>query len=235
MNKIVASAEEAVDGIPEGAVIMVGGFGPCGIPENMIRALAARGTKNLTLISNNAGNDVYGIGLLIKNGQVKKMIMSYGGNNKTLQQMALEGRLEIEWTPQGTLAERIRAAGAGLGGFYTPTGYGTLAALGKETREISGRWYVLEKPLRADFALIKASLGDQAGNLFYRRTTRNFNPVMATAARAAIAEVENLVETGKLESEHIHTPGIYIKKIFQGRYYEKTVEFRTVRQKTHAG
>ena len=231
MDKSVASARTAISGIADGATIMIGGFGPCGIPENMIRALLAQGAKNLTIISNNSGNDRYGIGILIKNGQVKKMIMSYGGNNKTLQQMTLDGRIEIEWTPQGTLAERIRSAGAGLGGFYTPTGCGTLASLNKETREIDGTWHVFEIPLRADFALVKAWRGDKAGNLVYRKTTRNFNAVMATATRATIAEVEELLEIGRLDPEQIHTPGIYVQRIFQGERYEKTVEFRTVRSR----
>lgn len=209
---------------------MVGGFGLSGLPENLVRALRDKGVKNLTLISNNAGTDEYGIGLLLKNGQVKKMIMSYGGENKTFEAMALSGKLDVEWTPQGTLAERMRAAGAGIGGFYTPTGYGTVVAEGKETRQIDGKWHVFEKPLSADFALVKAFRGDRMGNLSYRRTSRNFNPVMAAAARVTIAEVEKLVEPGELPPDSVHTPGIFVKRIFQGLKYEKPIERRTVRK-----
>ena len=230
MNKITANAQSALGDIRDGAVIMLGGFGLCGIPENLISALRAQGTKNLTLISNNAGTDENGIGLLIKNSQVQKMIMSYGGECKAFEDAALAGTIEVEWNPQGTLAERIRAAGAGIGGFFTPTGYGTLIAEGKETREIGGRNYVFEKPLPADFAFIKAWKADPLGNLLYRKTARNFNQVMATAAKTVIAEVEQIVPIGGLEADAIHTPGIYVDRIFQGLKYAKVIEKLTVRK-----
>jgi 3-oxoacid CoA-transferase subunit A len=230
MNKTTASAAEAVKKIHDGALILVGGFGICGVPENLLAALRAQGTRNLTLVSNNAGLDEFGIGTLLKNGQVKKMIMSYGGECKAFEEMALDGRLQVEWTPQGTLAERIRAGGAGVAGFYTPTGYGTPVAEGKETREFDGRWYVFERGLRADFALIKAWKGDPLGNLEYRKTARNFNQVMSTAAAHVIAEVEQLVEIGGLPPEHIHTPGIYVDAILQGPKYAKPIEKLTVRK-----
>jgi 3-oxoacid CoA-transferase subunit A len=229
MNKVVAGAADAVALIPDGASILVGGFGLCGIPEHLIAALRDRGTKHLTLISNNAGVDDFGLGLLLKAGQVRKMIATYVGENKEFERQFLSGELEVELVPQGTFAERIRAAGAGIGGFFTPTGYGTLVAEGKETRVIDGKPYVLEAPLRADFAPVKAATGDRAGNLVYHRTARNFNPIMATAARVTIAEVEKLVDAGKIDPDHVITPGIFVQHIFQGPGYEKRIEKRTVR------
>ena len=229
MNKVVASAADAVARIPEGATIMMGGFGLCGIPENLIAALHARGTKGLTVISNNAGVDDFGIGILLRARQVRKMISTYVGENKEFERQFLTGELEVELVPQGTFAERIRAGGAGIGGFFTPTGYGTLVAEGKETRTIDGKPYVLERPLRADFAFVKAWKGDSLGNLVYRRTARNFNPVMAPAAAVTIAEVERLVEPGAIDPDHVVTPGIFVKHILQGASYEKRIERRTVR------
>lgn len=230
MNKMIGSAEEAVRGVADGAAILVGGFGLCGLPENLLEALRAKGTKNLTLVSNNAGTDSHGIGALIKNGQVKKMIMSYGGECKAFEEGALAGTIEVEWTPQGTLAERIRAAGAGIGGFFTPTGCGTKVAEGKETRVIDGKNYIFEKPLHADFSFVKAYKGDLLGNLEYRKTARNFNQVMATAGKTVIAEVERLVEVGGLHPDHIHTPGIYVDMVFEGANYKKPIEKLTVRK-----
>jgi 3-oxoacid CoA-transferase subunit A len=229
MDKVLAGAADAVAHIPDGARILVGGFGLCGIPENLIKALRDRGTKQLTLISNNAGVDEFGLGMLLKNRQVRKMISTYVGENKEFERQFLSGEIEVELVPQGTFAERIRAAGAGIGGFFTPTGYGTLVAEGKETRVIDGKPYVLEAPLHADFALVKAATGDRAGNLVYHRTARNFNPVMATAARVTIAEVERLVDPGEIDPDHVVTPGIFVKYIFQGPSYEKRIEKRTVR------
>ncbi len=229
MNKVLPSAEAAVALIPDGARVMVGGFGLCGIPENLIRALHDRGTKNLTLISNNAGVDTFGLGVLLQSRQVKKMISTYVGENKEFERQYLAGELEVELVPQGTFAERMRAAGAGVGGFFTPTGYGTIVAEGKETRVIDGRHYVLEAPLHADFALVKAWKGDRAGNLVYRRTARNFNPVMATAARVTIAEVEQLVEPGEIDPDMVHTPGIFVRHLIQGPGYEKRIEKKTTR------
>jgi 3-oxoacid CoA-transferase subunit A len=230
MNKTVATAAEAVKNIPDGATILVGGFGVCGLPENLLAALLAAGPKNLTVVSNNAGLDEFGIGTLIRNGQVKKMIMSYGGECKAFEQMALDGTISVEWNPQGTLAERLRAGGAGIAGFFTPTGYGTMIAEGKETRQFDGRWFVFERGLKADFALIKAWKGDVLGNLEYRKTARNFNQVMATAAACVIAEVEQLVEVGGLHPDHIHTPGIYVDRILPGPKYVKPIEKLTVRK-----
>jgi 3-oxoacid CoA-transferase subunit A len=229
MNKVLASAEEAVALIPDEATIMMGGFGLCGIPEHLIAALRARGTKGLTVISNNAGVDDFGIGVLLRSRQVRKMISTYVGENKEFERQFLSGELEVELVPQGTFAERIRAGGAGIGGFFTPTGYGTLVADGKETRTIGGRPYVLESPLTADFAFVKAWRGDRVGNLLYRRTARNFNPVMATAAAVTIAEVEHLVEPGEIDPDHVVTPGIFVKHILQGGRYEKRIEKRTIR------
>ena len=229
MNKVLPDAAAAVALIPDGARIFVGGFGLCGIPENLIAALRERGTKNLTLISNNAGVDGFGLGLLLENQQVRRMISTYVGENKEFERQLLSGELDVELIPQGTFAERIRAAGAGIGGFYTPTGFGTLVADNKETRTIDGKNFVFERPLEAEFALIKAWKGDRTGNLVYRRTARNFNPVMATAARVTIAEVENLVEPGDLDPDHVITPGIFVKHIVQGRRYEKRIERRTIR------
>jgi 3-oxoacid CoA-transferase subunit A len=208
---------------------MMGGFGLCGIPENLIAALRARGTRNLTVISNNAGVDGFGIGILLTTRQVKKMISTYVGENREFERQCLSGELDLELVPQGTFAERIRAGGAGIGGFFTPTGYGTIVAEGKETRLIDGRHYVLEAPLKADFAFVKAFRGDTLGNLVYRRTARNFNPMMATAAAVTIAEVEELVQPGAINPESVVTPGIFVKFILQGRDYEKRIERRTVR------
>ena len=229
MNKVVATAAQAVAIIPDGATILMGGFGLCGIPENLIKALHARGTTGLTVISNNAGVDEFGAGMLLKARQIKKMIATYVGENREFERQFLSGEIEVELVPQGTLSERIRAAGAGIGGFFTPAGYGTLVAEGKETRMIDGRAYVLEKPLHADFAFVKAWRGDRAGNLVYRRTARNFNPMMATAARVTIAEVEQLVQPGAIDPDHVVTPGIFVKYILQGEYYEKRIEKRTLR------
>ena len=229
MNKVVRSAEEAVAAIPDGATIMVGGFGVCGNPENLLRALYKRGTKQLTVISNNAGIDDFGLGPLLKARQIKKMIASYVGENKEFERQFLSGELEVELVPQGTFSERIRAGGAGIGGFYTPTGYGTLVAEGKETRTIGGRNYVLELGLTADFALVRAWTGDTHGNLVYRKTARNFNPMMATAARVTLAEVEHMVEPGEIPPDSVHTPGIFVKRILRGAVYERRVEKRTVR------
>ncbi len=230
MNKVLADASAAVALIPDGATIMMGGFGLCGIPENLIAALHARGTRQLTIISNNAGVDTFGIGILLQTRQVKKMISTYVGENQEFERQCLSGELELELVPQGTFAERIRAGGAGIGGFFTPTGYGTVVAEGKETRIIDGRPYVLEAPLKADFAFVKAFRGDRFGNLVYRRTARNFNPMMATAAAVTIAEVEQLVEPGALDPDAIATPGIFVKHILQGTGYEKRIERRTVRK-----
>jgi len=229
VNKVLPSAEAAVARVPEGASIMMGGFGLCGIPENLIRALHACGTRGLTVISNNAGVDEFGAGMLLKARQVKKMISTYVGENKEFERQFLSGEIEVELVPQGTFSERIRAGGAGIGGFFTPTGYGTLVAEGKETRIIDGKPYVLEPPLRADFAFVKAWKGDRLGNLVYRRTARNFNPVMATAARVTIAEVEDLVEPGEIDPDHVVTPGIFVQHIVRGVRYEKRIEKRTVR------
>jgi 3-oxoacid CoA-transferase subunit A len=229
VNKVLAHADAAAALIPDGASILVGGFGLCGIPENLIEALRNRGTKDLTIISNNAGVDDFGLGILLKSRQVRKMIATYVGENKEFERQFLSGELDVELVPQGTFSERIRAAGAGIGGFFTPTGYGTLVAEGKEARTIDGKPYVLEKPLRADFAFVKAWKGDRAGNLVYRRTARNFNPVMATAARVTIAEVEALVEPGAIDPDHVVTPGIFVTHILQGARYEKRIEKRTTR------
>jgi 3-oxoacid CoA-transferase subunit A len=230
MNKVLASAEEAVALVPDGATIMMGGFGLCGIPENLIAALRARGTQGLTIISNNAGVDDFGIGLLLRTRQVRKMISTYVGENKEFERQFLTGELEVELVPQGTFAERIRAGGAGIGGFFTPTGFGTLVAEGKESRTIGGKSYVLETPLHADFAFVKAWRGDRVGNLLYRRTARNFNPVMATAADVTIAEVEHLVEPGEIDPDHVVTPGIFVRHILQGERYEKRIEKRTIKK-----
>src|SRR5579872_3260414 len=230
MNKVVANADEAVRDIPDGASIMVGGFGLCGIPENLIRALVRKGVKNLTTISNNAGVDGFGIGLLLSAGQIRKHIGTYVGENKLLEQMVLDGRMELELVPQGTFAERIRAAGAGIPAFFTPTGFGTVVAENKETREFEGRPYIMERSLKADFALVKAWKGDKWGNLVFRKTARNFNPMMATAAKVTIAEVEHLVDVGQLSPDEVHTPSVFVKRIFQGEQYEKRIEKRTLRK-----
>ncbi len=230
MNKVVASADEAIKDVFDGATIMVGGFGLCGIPENLIRALVHKGVKNLTTISNNAGVDGFGMGLLLAAGQIRKHIGTYVGENKLLEQMVLQGKLELDLVPQGTFSERIRAGGAGIPAFFTPTGFGTIVGENKETREFEGRMYVMEHALKADFAFVKAWKGDKWGNLVYRKTARNFNPMMATAAKVTIAEVEHLVEGGELEPDMIHTPSVYVKRIFQGELYEKRIEKRTVRK-----
>jgi 3-oxoacid CoA-transferase subunit A len=229
MQKVLQSADEAAALVPDGATIMVGGFGLCGIPENLIAALHRRGTKNLTIISNNAGVDEFGLGILLKARQIRKMISTYVGENKEFERQFLQKEIEVELIPQGTFSERIRAEGAGIGGFFTPTGYGTIVAEGKETRVIDGRPYVLERPLGADFAFVRAWKGDHRGNLVYRRTARNFNPMMATAAKLTIAEVETLVEPGQLSPDSVHTPGIYVKRIFEGRDYQRRIEKRTTR------
>jgi 3-oxoacid CoA-transferase subunit A len=228
MNKVLAGADEAVALIPDGATILMGGFGLCGIPENLIAALHHRGTRDLTVISNNAGTDDFGIGVLLRSRQVRKMISTYVGENKEFERQYLKGELELEFVPQGTFSERIRAAGAGIAGFYTPTGVGTQKADGKPTRTIDGRVYLLELPLRGDFAFVKAYKGDTLGNLVYRRTARNFNPMMATAAAVTIAEVEQLVEPGEIDPDHVVTPGIFVRHIIQGTSYEKRIEKRVV-------
>jgi 3-oxoacid CoA-transferase subunit A len=230
MNKVLQSAAEAVALIPDGATVMCGGFGLCGLPENLIKALHDRGTRDLTIISNNPGVDDFGVGMLIRKKQVRKIFASYVGENKEFERQAIAGEIEYTLVPQGTLAERIRAAGAGIGGFFTPTGYGTIVAEGKETRSVDGRNYVLELPLHADFALIKAYKGDTRGNLIYRKTARNFNPVMATAAKVTLAEVEEIVQPGELDADAIVTPGIYVAHVLRGAHYEKRIERRTVRQ-----
>jgi 3-oxoacid CoA-transferase subunit A len=231
MDKRVANADAAIAKIQDGATILLGGFGLCGIPENLIAALQRKRSKNLTLVSNNAGIDNFGIGLLLQTKQVKKMIASYVGENKTFEQLALKKEIDVELNPQGTLAERIRCGGAGIPAFYTPTGYGTMAAEGKEVREFNGRPHILVPSLRGDFAFIKAWKGDRWGNLVYRKTARNYNAVMATAADYTIAEVEELVELGDLSPDCIHTPGIFVDAIFQGAEYEKRIERRTVRKR----
>lgn len=230
MNKVVASAEEAIQDVFDGATIMVGGFGLCGMPENLIRALARKGVKNLTTISNNAGVDGFGMGLLLANGQIRRHIGTYVGENKLLETMVLNGSVHLDLVPQGTFSERIRAGGAGIPAFFTPTGVGTIVAEGKETREFDGRKYVMERALKADFAFVKAWKGDKWGNLVYRKTARNFNPMMATAGKITIAEVENLVEVGELEPDMVHTPSVFVNRIFQGPLYERRIERRTVRK-----
>ena len=231
MDKRVAGAEAAIANIKDGATILLGGFGLCGIPENLIAALRKKGTKDLTLVSNNAGIDDFGIGLLLQSKQVKKMIASYVGENKTFEQLAMKKEIEVELNPQGTLAERIRCGGAGIPAFFTPTGYGTMAAEGKEVRDFNGRPHVLVPSLRGDFAFIKAYKGDRWGNLVFRKTARNYNAIMATAANYCIAEVEEIVELGQLNPDCIHTPGIFVDAIFQGTNYVKRIERRTVRKR----
>ena len=229
MDKVLAGAAEAVALVPDGATIMIGGFGVCGLPENLIAALHARGTRGLTIISNNAGTDGFGIGTLLVDHQVKKMISTYVGENREFERQFLSGELEVDLIPQGTFSERIRAGGAGIGGFFTPAGYGTVVAEGKETRIIDGTPYVLESPLRADFAFVRAWKGDREGNLVYRKTARNFNPMMATAGRVTIAEAEHLVEPGGIDPDHVVTPGIFVQYILKGEKYERRVEKRTTR------
>jgi 3-oxoacid CoA-transferase A subunit len=234
VDKTIQNAEAALEraGLRDGCTILMGGFGLCGIPENLIAALLRRGTKDLTVISNNAGVDEFGIGVLLKTRQVRKMVSSYVGENATFERQYLDGDLELEFVPQGTFSERIRAGGAGIPAFYTPTGVGTVIAEGKETREFAGRTFVLERAIRADFAFIKAFRGDRSGNLIYRGTARNFNPMMATAADHTIAEVEDLVEVGAIDPEMIITPSVYVDSIFQGTGYEKRIEQRTNRPKS---
>src|SRR4030088_3346217 len=232
MDKRIASADVAIEKIHDGATILMGGFGLCGIPENLIAAVRRKGTKNLIIVSNNAGVDDFGISVLLQQGQVKKMISTYVGENKLFEQLVLSGELQVELNPQGTLAERLRAGGAGIPAFYTPTGVGTMVADGKETREFDGRQYVMERSLRGDFAFVKAWKGDRWGNLIYRKAAQNFNPVMATAADYVIAEVEELVELGELEPDCVHTLGIFVNAIFQGTNYKKPIEKRNVRKRT---
>lgn len=229
-TKVFNSADEALQGIKDNLTILVGGFGLCGIPENLIIALRNSGAKGLTCVSNNAGVDDWGLGLLLQTRQIRKMISSYVGENATFEKQFMSGELEVELTPQGTLAERLRAGGAGIPAFYTPTGYGTLVAEGKETREFNGRHFVLEKAITGDIALVKAWKGDKFGNLIYRKTARNFNPMVATAGKITIAEVEVLVEVGQLEPDQIHTPGVYVQRIIQGTNYQKRIEQRTVQK-----
>src|SRR6202162_1155811 len=230
MNKVVANADEALQGVSDGASIMIGGFGLCGIPENLIRALVRKGVKNLTTISNNVGVDGLGNGLLLAAGQIVKHIGTYVGEHRLLEHMILQGKLELDLVPQGTFSERIRAGGAGIPAFFTPTGVGTVVAEKKEIREFDGREYVMERALKADFAFVKAWKGDRWGNLVYRKTARNFNPMMAAAAKVTIAEVEHLVEVGKLEPDLVHTPSVYVNRIFQGELFEKRIERRTVKK-----
>jgi 3-oxoacid CoA-transferase subunit A len=231
LDKRIANADAAVARVPDGATILMGGFGLCGIPENLIGALRRKGSKDLTVVSNNAGIDDFGIGILLGNKQIRKMIASYVGENKAFEQLALKKEIEVELNPQGTLAERIRCGGAGIPAFFTPTGFGTLAAEGKEIREFNGRPHVLVPALRGDFAFIKAWKGDRWGNLIYRKTARNYNAVMATAATQVIAEVEEIVELGQLDPNYVHTPGIFVDAIFQGTDYQKRIERRTVRKR----
>lgn len=228
-KKVFASAAEALSDVQDGMIVAVGGFGLCGIPENLILALKNTGVKSLTCVSNNAGVDDFGLGLLLQTKQIKKMISSYVGENSLFAKQFLSGELEVELCPQGTLSERIRAGGAGIPGFYTPTGVGTLVAEGKETKEFDGRTYLLEKAIKADFALVKAWKGDRFGNLIFRKTARNFNPMVATAGKITVAEVEELVEPGQLDPDEIHTPGIFVQRIILGTNYQKRIEQRTVR------
>ncbi len=228
INKLVSGAAEAVKDIPDNATLMLGGFGLCGIPENCIQALVKTGVRGLTCISNNAGVDDFGIGLLLKTRQVKKMISSYVGENAEFERQLLSGELEVELIPQGSLAERIRAGGAGIPAFFTPAGVGTEVAIGKEERVFNGKTHLLELALHADFSIVKAWKGDSSGNLIYKGTARNFNPMMATAGRITIAEVEELVPLGELDPNSIHTPGIFVQRIFQGEKYEKRIEQRTI-------
>ena len=229
MNKVFPNADEAIFDIPDGATIVVGGFGLCGIPENLIAAVARKGIKQLTVVSNNAGIDGFGLGTWLENRQVRKHIGTYVGENRLFEELVLSRQLELELVPQGTFAERIRAGGAGIPAFFTPTGVGTVVAEGKEIREFDGRTYVMERWIRGDFALVKAWKGDRWGNLVFRKTARNFNPIMATAATVTIAEVEHLVEPGELDPDLVHVPSIYVKRIFQGTNYQKRIERRTVR------
>lgn len=229
-TKVYQDATSALQGVRDGMTLIVGGFGLCGIPENCIQALKESGVKNLTCVSNNAGVDDFGLGLLLHTRQIKKMISSYVGENPTFEKQFMSGELEVELCPQGTLAERIRAGGAGIPGFYTPTGVGTKVAEGKETKVFDGREYILEKGITGDFAFVKAWKGDKFGNLIFRKTARNFNPMAATAGKITVAEVEELVEIGELPADQIHTPGIYVQRIFKGQNYQKRIEQKTVRK-----
>ena len=231
MNKVFANADDAIFDIEDGATVMFGGFGLCGIPENLIGAMVRRGVKSLTTISNNVGVDHWGLGLLLEAGQIKRHVGTYVGENKFLEDLVLSNKLDLELVPQGTFAERIRAGGAGIPAFFTPTGVGTVVAQGKETRDFEGRTYLMERGLTADFALIKAWKGDKWGNLLFRKTSRNFSPMMATAAKVTIVEVEELVEVGEIGPDQVMTPSIYVKRIFEGKNYEKRIERRTVRKK----
>jgi 3-oxoacid CoA-transferase subunit A len=235
-GKVAGSAEAALEGVlRDGMTIMAGGFGLCGIPENLIAAIRASGVKDLTVISNNCGIDDFGLGVLLAGGQIKKMISSYVGENKLFEQLYLSGELELEFNPQGTLAERIRAGGAGIPAFFTKTGVGTLVAEGKETSEFDGETYVMERALKADLSIVKAWKGDAEGNLVYRKTARNFNPMMATAGKVTLAEVEELVEVGALDPDHIVTPGIFVDRLFQGAHFEKRIERVTTRPRAVVG
>lgn len=227
-HKICANASEAVQGVKDNMTLLFGGFGLCGIPENSILALRDLGAKHLTCVSNNAGVDDFGLGYLLQTRQIKKMISSYVGENATFESQFLNGELEVELCPQGTLAERLRAGGAGIPAFYTPTGVGTLVAEGKDEREFEGRKYILERAIRGDFAFVKAWKGDHFGNLVFRKTARNFNPIAATAGKITVAEVEELVEPGALDPDQIHTPGVFVQRIFQGAQYEKRIEHKTI-------
>ena len=231
MNKVVSGPDAALEGIADGMTLMVGGFGLCGIPENTIAALVRKGVKNLTCISNNAGVDDFGLGLLLQSKQIRKMISSYVGENAEFERQMLSGELEVDLIPQGSLAERCRAGGAGIPAFFTPAGHGTEVAEGKEVREFNGKPHILESWLRADFAIVKAWKGDTSGNLIYKRTARNFNPMMAMAGKITIAEVEHLVKPGEIDPDAVHTPGIFVQRIFQGGPYEKRIEQRTVRKR----
>jgi 3-oxoacid CoA-transferase subunit A len=231
VNKVVRDAREAIADLQDGATIMVGGFGLCGVPEDLINATREKGVRNLTIISNNAGIDGLGVGILLEARQIRKIIATYVGENQLFEKLALAGELEVELVPQGTFSERMRAGGAGVAAFFTPTGYGTVVAEGKETREFDGRMYVLERALEADFAFVKAWKADKWGNLVYRKTARNFNPVMATAARITIAEAEQVVEVGSLDADAVHTPAIYVQRMFQASHYQKRIEKRTVRKR----
>lgn len=229
-NKVFADAKSALEGIKDGMTLIVGGFGLCGIPENCISALSKMEVKNLTCVSNNAGVDDFGLGLLLQRRQIKKMVSSYVGENALFEKLYMSGELELEFCPQGTLAERIRAGGAGIAGFYTPTGVGTLVAEGKDIKNFDGRDYVLERGIVGDFALVKAWKADTFGNLVFRKTARNFNPMAATAGKITVVEVEELVEVGELDPDQIHTPGVYVQRIFKGTNYEKRIEQKTVRK-----
>ncbi len=229
-SKVFPNAQAALEGVQDNMTLLVGGFGLCGIPENCIEALVKMGAKNLTCVSNNAGVDDFGLGLLLQTRQIRKMVSSYVGENATFERQFLDGELDVELVPQGTLAERLRAGGAGIPAFYTPTGAGTLVAEGKETREFEGRPYILERAITGDFALVKAYKGDTFGNLVFRKTARNFNPMVATAGKITVAEVEELVEVGELDPDQIHTPGVFVQRIFQGQNYQKRIEKLTLNE-----